>query len=116
MRPYRSASLSDTAPLDLAPEDAEPPALPPSKARLALLKRLADVLCLPSSRVNAFERSMTADLLVEILRDASVEERGRVAMRLSNLLDPPSVLARLLLRCDRGLSPARRPVHRAQRR
>jgi uncharacterized protein (DUF2336 family) len=90
--------LSDPAPLDLAPEDENAPPPPPSKARRALLKRLADVVCLPSSRVNAFERSMTADLLVEILRDASVEERGRVAVRLSNLLDPPSVLARLLLR------------------
>ena len=65
--------MSNSAPLDLAPEDEEPSAPPPSKARLALLKRLADVVCLPSSRVNAFERAMTADLLVEILRDATVE-------------------------------------------
>lgn len=36
----------------------------PSRARSTLLKRLADVVCLPSSRVNAFERAMTADLLV----------------------------------------------------
>lgn len=90
--------MSDTAPLDLAPDESEPVAPPPSKARMALLRRLADVVCLPSSRVNAFERSMTADLLVEILRDAGSEERARVAMRLSNLTDPPSVLARLLLR------------------
>jgi uncharacterized protein (DUF2336 family) len=88
--------LSDTAPLDLPPEDSEPP--PPSKARRALLKRLADVVCLPSTRVNAFERAMTADLLVEILREASTAERGRVAQRLSNLTEPPSVLARILLR------------------
>ncbi|HXQ45623.1 MAG TPA: DUF2336 domain-containing protein [Caulobacteraceae bacterium] len=89
--------MSDTAPLDLAPKDHEPP-LPASKARRALLRRMADVVCLPSSRVNAFERAMTADLLVEILREASSEERGRVAQRLSNLTDPPSVLARMLLR------------------
>ncbi len=90
--------MSDTAPLDMAPEGEEPRDPPPSRARRALLKRLADVVCLPSSRVNAFERAMTADLLVEILRDAAVEERGRVAQRLAILTDPPPVLARLLLR------------------
>ena len=90
--------MSDSAPLDLAPEDEEPAEPPPSKARLALLKRLADVVCLPSSRVNAFERSMTSDLLIEILRDATIDERTRVAQRLCSLIDAPSALARLLLR------------------
>ena len=63
-----------------------------------MFKRLADVVCLPSSRVNAFERSMIADLLVEMLREAVVEERARVARRLANLTDIPPALARLLLR------------------
>ena len=89
--------MSDIAPLS-AVADEEPPPLRPSRARTALLKRLADVVCLPSSRVNAFERSMTADLLVEILREAEVEERAKVAHRLANLTEPPPVLARLLLR------------------
>ena len=43
----------------------------PSRARAALLKRLADVVCLPMSRVNAFERAMTADLLADLLREAA---------------------------------------------
>ena len=90
--------MSDPAPLDLAPEDVELAEPLPSKARLALLKRLADVVCLPSSRVNAFERSMTSDLLIEILRDASIDERTRVAQRLSSLIDAPAALARLLVR------------------
>src|ERR1700733_14097778 len=90
--------MSDPASLDFATpeEEAAPP--PPSRARRALLKRLADVVCLPSSRVNAFERAVTADLLVEILREAQVEERTRVAVRLSSLGEPPPALARLLLR------------------
>lgn len=90
--------MSDPAPLDLAPEDMEPAEPRPSKARLALLKRLADVVCLPSSRVNAFERSMTSDLLIEILRDATIDERSRVAQRLCSLIDAPAALARLLVR------------------
>ena len=86
--------MSELAPLDVSPD--EPP--PTSRARAALFKRLADVVCLPGSRVNAFERSMIADLLVEMLREAVPEERARVARRLANLSDIPPALLRLLLR------------------
>lgn len=70
------------------------------RARLALLKRLADVVCLPTSRVNGFERAMTGDLLVEMLREAAPAERARVSRRLANLTDIPNPLIRLLLRDD----------------
>src|SRR3712207_1835672 len=76
--------------------EAEAPA-PVAKSRTTLLKRLADVVCLPSSRVNTFERSMTADLLVEMLREATVAERVRVAKRLCQLVEIPNTLLRLLL-------------------
>ncbi len=71
---------------------------PRYRARHALLKRLADVVSLPGSRVNAFERSVTGDLLVEMLRLASVEDRRRVAARLAPLAELPNSVARLLLR------------------
>jgi uncharacterized protein (DUF2336 family) len=87
--------MADLSPLDF-PDEAE--IAPTSRARAALFKRLADVVCLPGSRVNAFERAMIADLLVEMLRDAVVEERARVSRRLSHLTDIPSALVRLLLR------------------
>ncbi len=77
----------------LVPEQA-----PVFKSRTALLRRLADVVCLPSSRVNAFERAMTADLLVDMLREASHEDRIRVARRLCGLTEVPASLVRLLLR------------------
>jgi len=79
-----------------ASPEPEPAATPRSRA--ALLKRLADVVCLPASRINAFERAMTADLLVEMLRDAVASEREKVARRLANLTEMPGVLVRLLLR------------------
>lgn len=69
-----------------------------NRARRALVKRLADVVSLPSSRVNAFERAVTADLLVEMLREGDPEDRLRVAQRLAHLGEIPNVLARLLLR------------------
>jgi uncharacterized protein (DUF2336 family) len=106
--------MSEPAPLQLPPLAEEPfdlgrvqapaPERPPSRARNALLKRLADVVCLPSSRINAFERSMTADLLVEMLRDADQPERERAARRLVGLTEVPSSLARLLLRDDPAVS------------
>jgi len=68
------------------------------RARHMLLRRMADVVCLPSSRVNAFERAMTADLLVDMLREAEVDDRIKVARRLANLTEIPASLARLLLR------------------
>lgn len=71
---------------------------PPLKARQALLKRLADVVSLPSSRVNAFERAVTGDLLVEMLRLATPEERRRVAARLAPLAELPNSVGRLLMR------------------
>jgi uncharacterized protein (DUF2336 family) len=83
-----------TAPLGAA----SAPEPPRSRSRSALFKRLADLVCLPSSRVNAFERAMTADLLVEMLRDAALPERVRVARRLASLMEIPASLSRLLLR------------------
>lgn len=85
--------MSDPA---LAP--VEETSSPPFRARHALLKRLADVVSLPASRVNAFERAVTGDLLVEMLRLAAPRERKRVAERLAPLADLPNSLARMLLR------------------
>ena len=70
------------------------------RSRLQLLRRLSDVVSLPASRINAFERSVVADLIVDMLRQASVVERQRVAARLVQLTEIPNNLCRLLLRDD----------------
>ena len=85
--------MSEPAP---TPEEAAPQGS--FRARHALLKRLADVVSLPASRINAFERSVTGDLLVEMLRLASHDDRKRVAARLAPLAELPNALARMLLR------------------
>ena len=82
-------------PASALPEDAPAPML---RARHALLKRLADVVSLPASRINAFERSVTGDLLVEMLRLAAPVERKRVAARIAPLSELPNSLTRMLLR------------------
>ncbi|OYX57375.1 MAG: hypothetical protein B7Y86_06625 [Brevundimonas subvibrioides] len=91
--------MSDPAPVP----DQEAPQ-PAFRARHALLKRLADVVSLPGSRVNAFERSVTGDLLVEMLRLAAPRERQRVAARLAPLAELPNSLARMLLRDDPAIA------------
>jgi len=96
--------MSNPAPSDPFSPLAAP--RPAGRSRAALLKRLADVVCLPASRVNTFERSMTADLLVDMLRDAAVEEREKVARRLANLTEMPGVLVRLMLRDQLAVSRA----------
>ncbi len=56
------------------------------------------MVSLPASRINAFERSVTGDLLVEMLSLAGIEDRRRVAARLAQLAELPNALARMLLR------------------
>ncbi len=84
--------------MNLPSPTSELDAPPASRARATLLKRLADVVCLPISRVNAFERAMTADLLVDMLREAEPSERKKVARRIAGLTEIPASLVRLLLR------------------
>lgn len=80
-----------TSPEEAAPEGG-------FRARHALLRRLADVVSLPSSRVNAFERAVTGDLLVEMMSLALPADRRRVAARLAPLSELPNALTRMLLR------------------
>lgn len=82
-------------------EDAQDRAI---RTRQTLLRRLADVVCLPGSRINSFERAVTGDLMVEILREASLDERRRVAERLAHLSEIPNSLVRLLLHDDIAVS------------
>ena len=89
---------------DPAPAPAPDAPSPGFRARHALLKRLADVVSLPGSRVNTFERSVVGDLLIEILRLAAPQERHRVAQRLAPLGDLPNSLARMLMRDEPAIA------------
>ena len=69
---------------DFTPEETEVTSqIPASKARSRLTRRLADIVCLPSSRVSPQERWMTADILDELLRDADDALKAKVAARLA---------------------------------
>ena len=86
------AGDESAAPEDYAETEREP------RARIALAKRIADIVCLPSSEITPQERHMAGDVLYEMLREADPPLRLRVARRLSQLVDPPPRLLKMLAR------------------
>ncbi|MCC5994871.1 MAG: DUF2336 domain-containing protein [Oceanicaulis sp.] len=78
-----------------APASAPPPA-PAARARALLTRRLADIVCLPSSRMAPQERWMVADVLDTLLTSAEPALRAKVAARLAEQAEaPPALLRRL---------------------
>jgi len=66
------------------------------KARDVLARRLADIVCLPTSRITPQERHMTGDLLIDILREVDSSVREKIARRISALPEAPSAVLRWL--------------------
>lgn len=83
--------MAYSEPLDLEPRQALP-----QRTRTVVARRLADIVCLPSSRIGPQERWIVGDLLHEILRYSDASLRKRVATRLADIADAPSVLVRAL--------------------
>ncbi len=83
----------DLHPAHAAASDAPPP---DARARLRLTRRLADIVCLPETRVSPQERWMTADVLDALLHNAPPELRGKVAERLADQGEAPAGLLRRL--------------------
>ncbi|MEE9348215.1 MAG: DUF2336 domain-containing protein [Robiginitomaculum sp.] len=76
------------------------PAPKASGVRRALVKRLADVICIPASQLTPQERHMAGDVLVELLRDADKSMRASVAKRLVMLNEAPRTILLILARDD----------------
>jgi len=80
---------------DFRPDDTAPPPVA-RRARARLTRRLADIVCLPASRISPQERWMTADVLDELLREAAPDLRAKVAARLAEQAEAPAGLLRRL--------------------
>lgn len=65
-------------------------------ARRSLLRRLMDVVALPSSRGNIQDRAIAGDLLLEILIESDVSARELCAKRLQDMSQAPKRLLRFL--------------------
>lgn len=83
--------MAISEPLDLQPQQALS-----GRTRTVIARRLADIVCLPSSRIGPQERWIVGDLLQEILRYSDPALRRRVAQRLADIADAPSGLVRSL--------------------
>lgn len=77
-------------------EPAEPL---PRRARATLLRRLIDVVAMPSSRIPPQDRSMAGDILLEMLFDADDEDRLFCANRLIPRQEAPRRVLRYLGTC-----------------
>lgn len=69
---------------------------PDGFARRSLLRRLMDVVALPSSRGNIQDRAIAGDLLLEILLESDVAARELCARRLQEMSQAPKRLLRFL--------------------
>jgi uncharacterized protein (DUF2336 family) len=67
-----------------------------ARTRATLIRRLQDVVGLPSSRITPQERHIASDLLIEVLRDSDTQARIRCAERMALLIDAPALLLRFL--------------------
>jgi uncharacterized protein (DUF2336 family) len=72
------------------------PAASDGFARRSLLRRLMDVVALPSSRGNIQDRAIAGDLLLEILIESDVAARELCARRLQDMSQAPKRLLRFL--------------------
>jgi uncharacterized protein (DUF2336 family) len=92
--------MSQVPPAVEAPEGAAASgvaqAAPEGFARRALLRRLMDVVALPSSRGNYQDRAIAGDILLEILIESDVAARELCAKRLQDMSQAPKRLLRFL--------------------
>ncbi|MEM8987560.1 MAG: DUF2336 domain-containing protein [Pseudomonadota bacterium] len=88
--------MSETglSPAPLRPEDIDDPGM----ARRMVVRKLCDLVVLPSGRLTAHERAMAADVLLAAMEDCAPEQRLETAERLCRFSETaPALLRRLLL-------------------
>jgi uncharacterized protein (DUF2336 family) len=88
--------MADGALEDFIGESIEGGAISQTRTRATLIRRLQDVVGLPSSRITPQERHIASDLLIEVLRDSDTQARVRCAERMAMLVEAPALLLRFL--------------------
>ena len=72
----------------------------PSSPRDLMVRKLIDIIVLPASRISANERSLTADILLQIADKVEESLRVEIAKRVARVPEAPPVLVRMLLLDD----------------
>lgn len=65
--------------------------------RDAIVRKLLDIVVLPSAKLTANERSLVADLMLELLDKVDVDVKREVARRIARVAEAPNSLLRVLL-------------------
>ncbi len=65
--------------------------------RVLMVRKLADIVVLPSARISANERSLAADILIQLLSEVALDLRAEVARRVGRSAEAPPALLRMLL-------------------
>lgn len=89
-----------TAVAALAIEAPPVPAQVQSRQRDTLVRRLADLLFLPSDQASPFEKGLVDEILTKLYASLDRAMRARLARRLSDLAEPPQRLLKLMASDD----------------
>ncbi|HXI87990.1 MAG TPA: DUF2336 domain-containing protein, partial [Parvularculaceae bacterium] len=65
--------------------------------RALLIRKLVDIVVLPPSRISANERSLTGDILLQVLGSVEAAFRVEIARRVARVPELPPALLRMLL-------------------
>ncbi len=65
--------------------------------RAQMVRKLADIVVLPAGRISANERSLVADILLQIVDKVELELRLEVATRVARVPESPPALTRMLV-------------------
>ena len=68
--------------------------------RALMVRKLLDIVVLPAGKLSANERSLTADILLQVLGKVGLDLRIEVATRVARVPECPSALLRMLLLDD----------------
>jgi hypothetical protein len=88
------ATIETQAPTETSPEEG---LLVTPSARATLIRRIADIVVLPSSRISANERAVAGDILIEVLAGVEQAQKMEIARRVATVADAPPALLRFLL-------------------
>ncbi len=65
--------------------------------RAQMVRKLADIVVLPAGRISANERSLVADILLQIVDKVEVDLRVELATRVARVAESPPALTRMLV-------------------
>lgn len=68
-----------------------------TKPRALLVRKLCDIVVLPTGRISSNERALAADILLQVLDKVDVPLRIEVARRIARVAECPPALLRMLL-------------------